>query len=443
MLNLIFKTFDLMKHRARPLPRCLVQTYVKGILKKQTALLDSAGKFGTPQYFFDEPALSQRLEQFKATVSRYFDSSRIYYAVKSNPYHGILRKVLDNGMGLDVSSGAELSLALSLHAGEIIFSGPGKTFEELSLAVDHHDRVMLLVDSFGELRRLSLVIRQKELSRNAVRIGVRVRSAGQGIWNRFGIPVNDLKAFLEKASALGHIQVYGLQFHTSWNLNPEAQIRMLDEINRYVKTRLPAGLTSSLRFLDIGGGYWPEQGEWLNSRNTVCGQLTQVLDPGYRFDTRHYYRQATPLDSFMKHLSDHLNRLGPPMSAMEIRMEPGRWIATPAMHILLRVVDKKDYRNVVTDGGTGMLGWERPMSEYIPVINLTRPYLNEIPLHISGSLCTPLDMWGWSIFGKSAEPGDILVVPDQGAYTYTLRQAFIKPLSKVIRYDGKTTEETG
>jgi diaminopimelate decarboxylase len=122
-------------------------------------------------------------------------------------------------------------------------------------------------------------------------------------------------------------------------------------------------------------------------------------------------------------------------------MEPGRWISTPAMHILLKVVDMKDHRTAVTDGGINILGWERPLTEFIPVINLSRPSLRELPVRIFGSLCAPYDIWGRSVYGNGIEPGDILVIPDQGAYTYSLRQSFIKPVARVVRYDGISLEE--
>ena len=67
--------------------------------------------------------------------------------------------------------------------------------------------------------------------------------------------------------------------------------------------------------------------------------------------------------------------------------------------------------------------------------------LKERALRIFGSLCTPHDVWGTSIFGNGTYPGDVLVIPDQGAYTYSLRQSFIKPRSRVIRYDGKSLEK--
>ena len=55
---------------------------------------------------------------------------------------------------------------------------------------------------------------------------------------------------------------------------------------------------------------------------------------------------------------------------------------------------------------------------------------------MTGSLCTPHDIWGWSVFGDGIEPGDILLLPSQGAYTWSLRQQFIKPVAKVVQIEG-------
>ena len=111
-----------------------------------------------------------------------------------------------------------------------------------------------------------------------------------------------------------------------------------------------------------------------------------------------------------------------------ICMEPGRWLCHDAMHILLTVADRKSPDVIITDGGTNAVGWERFESDYFPVINLTRPGLDEHDCLVSGSLCTPHDLWGYSYFGDDIREGDLLLVPNQGAYTYSLRQQFIKPL---------------
>ncbi|HNX26337.1 MAG TPA: decarboxylase, partial [Phycisphaerae bacterium] len=51
---------------------------------------------------------------------------------------------------------------------------------------------------------------------------------------------------------------------------------------------------------------------------------------------------------------------------------------------------------------------------------------------LAGSLCTPHDIWGREFWGKSIAKGDILLIPEQGAYTYSLKQEFIKPLPACV-----------
>jgi diaminopimelate decarboxylase len=410
-------------------------------LKKREAFLESASLFGTPQYFFDEPSLTQRITQFNATFSSCLARYRLFYAMKSNSFSGICRRAVAEGMGLDVSSGFELSVALAADCREIIFSGPGKTDEELSLAIQNRQRVTLLMDSFGELKRLSEILKREKDLKDTLKVGIRVQNNHPGTWDKFGIPLKDLLALMKKAISVEGAELCGIQFHTSWNLDPFHQVSMINEIGSHLNQNIPEAFQKSLKFLDIGGGFWPEQGEWLNPQNTIKGKLLQLLKPEAQFTPRHYYRKASLLETFAREIGRALSRHGHPLCDLEIWMEPGRWISNSSMHILLGVVDKKDSRTVITDGGSNLLGWERPLSEFIPVLNLTRPTLKEHSLRIFGSLCTPHDVWGTSIFGNGICPGDVLVIPDQGAYAYSLRQSFIKPRSRVIRYDGESLEK--
>ena len=429
------------RNREGLLPHSLLEGYVRACHERREILLQSASRFGTPQYFFDEPALSRQIARFQSAFSPCLPVYRLFYAMKSNPFRGICKRVLAEGLGLDASSGHELQTALALGCTRTLFSGPGKTDEELRLAVRNRERVTLLMDSPGELRRLCGILKQEGISGKPLRAGIRVQGKHHGIWNKFGIPLNDLKSLFHEASGMGGIDLCGIQFHASWNLGPEAQIRMIEEIGGALHGQLPEDRLSALKFIDIGGGFWPEQGEWLNAQNTFSGRLIQCLDPDYAVPLKHYYRPAKSLHYFAKEISDALRRQGPPLSGLEVWMEPGRWLSTPAMHILVKVMDKKSPLTAITDGGIHLLGWERPMTEFIPVINLTRPGIGEFPLNTFGSLCTPHDIWGSSVFGAGLEPGDILMIPDQGAYTYTLRQSFIKPKGRVVGYDGRGLEE--
>ena len=101
------------------------------------------------------------------------------------------------------------------------------------------------------------------------------------------------------------------------------------------------------------------------------------------------------------------------------------------MHLLMSVVDKKSDDLVITDAGTNAVGWERFETDYFPVLNLSRPLLSEKPCQVLGSLCTPNDIWGYNYWGEDIRIGDVLMIPNQGAYTYSLRQYFIKAPPKV------------
>ena len=431
---------NLLKNREEALPPSLLQAYVQSMLGKRDFLLESATRFGTPQYVFDEPALAKSLSRFHDVFSKHLDRFHVFYAVKSNSYPGLCKYVTDRGHGLDVSSGQELSMALSLGCRRILFSGPGKTDPELTLAIRNRDRVILLTDSAGELERVSRLVQDLDMGNVPLKLGFRLTGRHHGSWGKFGVPPEQLGALFSKALSVNSLDPQGIQFHTSWNMGPEAQVKMIETVGECIRG-LPEGTRSRLKFFDIGGGYWPERGEWLNPENTWRGRLVQVLDPEFRFKPRHHYCPAKSLDEFAREISRAIQSQGKPLADLEIFMEPGRWLSTPAMHVLVKVIDKKEATVVIVDGGINLLGWERPLSEFIPLLNLTRPSQQEFPLRVFGPLCTPLDIWGTTLFGEGIEKGDVLLIPDQGSYTYSLRQSFIKPIARIVRFDGASLSE--
>jgi diaminopimelate decarboxylase len=194
---------------------------------------------------------------------------------------------------------------------------------------------------------------------------------------------------------------------------------------------MPLSLRDQLKFVDIGGGYWPSQGEWLQASGTPEGRLREVLGCQAGPVELHHCLPATPIEEFADQLAAEIHKHLFTVVPLRICLEPGRWICNDAVHLLISVVDKKAADLVITDAGTNTIGWERFETDYFPILNLTRPSLEEKHCHILGSLCTPHDVWGYMYFGNDIEPGDILMIPTQGAYTYSLRQTFIKPLPAV------------
>lgn len=422
------KLEKMLKDATPLLPTEVLRSFVAHYLDQRDRYLQILREHPAPLYLLESSVLKARALKFKGTFQEVLPAVACYYAVKSNNHPDVARILLETGFGLDVSSGLELETALHLDARDIVFSGPGKTEAELKLAVANADRVVILMDSFAELSRLENLA--AGLNRR-VRCGVRLSANPKGLWRKFGIVPEALADFWEKAHRCRQVQLCGLQFHSSWNLTPEAQIEFIRILGK-ILAGLPAVFRSQLEFIDIGGGYWPPQGEWLQPSATPEGRLREVLgEPPAPFETHHRLPAAT-LEEFAARLGaaihEHLFSVVP----CRICLEPGRWICNDAVHLLISVVDKKAPDLVITDAGTNAVGWERFETDYFPILNLTRPSLVEKPCHVLGSLCTPHDVWGYMYFGADIQPGDILMIPTQGAYTYSLRQNFIKPLPKVL-----------
>ncbi len=418
------------RHETPRMDPAQLKSFVERFIGQKERFLNCVASQGSPLYVFDEPALVKRVGEFKHAFEAAFEETRFFYAMKSNSHPFMLKTVIGQGCGIDVSSGEELKKALEQSPQAVIFSGPGKMEEELALACQNSEKVTVLIDSFGELKRLSAVAAHQGVN---IRAGVRLTVDEKGLWRKFGIPLKRLASFFEEAGRCSNIELCGLQFHTSWNMDAVQQTSFLKRLGETL-----AGFDKSdlkqIQFLDIGGGYWPSEGEWLQTAATQEGKISECVNPahGVADGLDHRCIVAVPIEAFAQELAQAMKTHIFPHVRPVIFCEPGRWISHVAMHILLRVVDKKDDRLVITDGGTQAVGWERFEHDYFPVINLSRPALKERECLVCGSLCTPHDLWGYSYFGQGIETGDVLLVPTQGAYTYSLRQEFIKPLPKEI-----------
>lgn len=407
---------------AVPLRPEILSRFVAGFLQRRETYLRAA-EGGTPLYLIEPDLLRDRAEKFTQAFGAVLPEPRVFYAVKSNNHPAVAKTLVEAGLGLDVSSGRELELALQSGAGEIVFSGPGKTGEELALAAARRDRVTVLLDSFGELERLD----RSAAGTGPVRAGVRLTSDERALWAKFGIPFSDLPAFWKTAAGRKNVRLCGCHFHTSWNLNPDNHVLCLKRLGRALDS-LEGRFRREIEFVDIGGGFWPEEGEWFHRPDG--GQVNP--DNRERDPLLHYHKPSRPIVEFAAAIGRVFQEEILPRAAARLCLEPGRWICHPSLQIILRVEDKKSADLVITDGGTNAVGWERYESEYFPVINLTRPSLTEFPCRILGSLCTPHDVWGYSCHGEDIRPGDLLLIPSQGAYTYSLRQEFIKPLPRTV-----------
>lgn len=405
--------------------------FVTAYLNRKHIYQTAFQRNGSPLWILESSILKENARQFKRTFKQFFPKSSFYFAMKSNNHPVVSKILLDSGFGLDVSSGEELKTALDLKATDIVFSGPGKTNDELTLAIQNRDQTVILLDSFGELERLKTLLTRSE-NPHPVRVGIRLTTNPNGLWRKFGIVPEMLPTFWTQIKDLPNIHFKGLQFHSSWNLNPDRQVEFITLLGSILKT-MPENFNKQIEFIDIGGGYWPGEGEWLQYAGTPEGVLNTAMGNKPENEHIHYRIPGTPLEKFARILSETIRSHIFPYTDCRICFEPGRWVCHSAMHIMFTVVDKKGPDLVITDAGTNAIGWERFETDYFPVINLTRSGVTEKICHVLGSLCTPHDVWGYSYFGNDIQVGDLLMIPCQGAYTYSLRQNFIKPLPGFVK----------
>ncbi len=397
---------------------------VRAIHRKRDRFLTIAHEHDTPCFVLDDEALEHALTSFTKEFSRAIPDISAYFAVKVNDHPHVLRTIVKHGYGLDVSSERELRLALNAKAKRIIYTGPAKTHQGLTLACKHASRVIIHMDSFRELELLAEVAATHHRTINT---GIRITSAKK--WNKFGIPLNELRRFYDIARAHKHINLCGIQVHQSWNTDAQPYVETMHSVAEYLQANFSQEELAGILFYDFGGGFVPDatEGEypWYPPQGKVVQAIYEYFDTPAPFPYKHHTFRSTSLHDYAQGIAlgidTHLRPLLPNATYLT---EPGRIIADSAMHVLLRIADRKDGL-VIVDGGMNMIGYERFEDEYFPIINITHPSTKEIDTMIYGSLCMMQDRWGYSCFASRLEIGDLIVVPNQGALTYSLAQDFI------------------
>lgn len=237
---------------------CRDGAHVEGV-----TLQEIAARFGTPCYVYSRAALVAAYAAYHSTLLTHGlgERSLVCYAVKANANLAILNLFAHLGAGFDIVSGGELArvLAAGGKAAKVVFSGVGKTREEMraALAAGIH---CFNVESAGELDQLNAVA--GELGTRAP-ISLRVNPdvdpkthpyISTGLKTaKFGIPIDAAFELYRYAASLPHLQVKGIDCHIgSQLLDPAPAAEAVDKVLALVDRLAAAGLP--LAHIDIGGG---------------------------------------------------------------------------------------------------------------------------------------------------------------------------------------------
>ncbi|WP_334189495.1 diaminopimelate decarboxylase [Noviherbaspirillum sp.] len=240
-------------------------TYKDGALfAENVALRDIAQQFGTPAYVYSKAAFT---DNFSAYANACAENRRgdagalVCYSVKSNSNLAVLNLLSRLGSGFDIVSGGELQRVIAAGGDprKVIFSGVGKSAEEMRLALAH-DILCFNVESVGELHRLNDVAgdvgKQAPVS---LRVNPNVDAKthpyiSTGLKeNKFGIDFDEAMAAYQLAASLPHLKVVGIDCHIGSQLLDDAPLlEALDKVIELIDRLAAEGI--HLHHLDIGGG---------------------------------------------------------------------------------------------------------------------------------------------------------------------------------------------
>ncbi|HRD33972.1 MAG TPA: pyridoxal-dependent decarboxylase, exosortase A system-associated [Rhodocyclaceae bacterium] len=354
----------------------------------------------TPFYVYERGLLDRRVGELRTALP---PEIKLHYAMKANPMPALVCHMARLVDGIDVASAGELQVALDAGANpqEISFAGPGKTDVELRQAVAAG--ILINVESFREVPVLARAAAELSLpARVAVRVNpdFELKSSGMkmgGGPKQFGVDAEEVPQLLIEISRAG-LAFEGFHlFAGSQNLRPEAIVEAQQK-SFALALRLAEHAPSPVKFLNLGGGfgipYFP--GESRLDLTEIGINLANIVA-----EARHKLPQA------------------------DIVIELGRYFVGEAGLYVCRVIDKKVSRGhtyLVTDGGlhhhlsaSGNFG--QVIRKNYPVAIANRMDATNLePASVVGPLCTPLDLLGDKMNLPAAQPGDLVVVYQSGAY---------------------------
>ena len=215
-----------------------------------------AKKFGTPAYCYSYSKLEENINNFKENFKSF--SPLICFSVKSNTNLNIIKEIKKFGLGADVVSKGELMLALKagVNPSKIVFSGVGKTSEEISFAIEK--KILLInAESKSEIKEINKIAKRKK---KIVQVGIRLNpntdaktlkqiSTGKSE-NKFGVNSKKFYELIKYCENSKNINLQCLSVHIgSQILDHKPYERMLKAVSNIInKTKY------KFKFVDLGGG---------------------------------------------------------------------------------------------------------------------------------------------------------------------------------------------
>jgi diaminopimelate decarboxylase len=354
-----------------------------------------ASKYGTPAYVYSRRTIERHWHAFNDALGDH--PHLICYAVKANSNLAVLNLMARMGSGFDIVSGGELMrvMAAGGDAGKIVFSGVGKRSQEIRMALQAGIRCFNC-ESTEELERINTVAGEEGVKAPvSIRVNPDVDAQthpyiSTGLKeNKFGIDIQEALTVYQRAAAMEHIEVNGIDCHIGSQLTQlDPFLDALDRVLNLASQLKEQGI--NIRHLDLGGGL------------------------GVR------YRDEVPPEP-----SDYARAILEKLrdTDFEILMEPGRAIVANAGILLmtvehLKLTEHKNFAIVDAAMNDNMRpslysAWQDIIPAEERKACSTRAY------DIVGPVCETGDFLGKDRI-ISIEPGDVLAMRSSGAYGFSM-----------------------
>jgi diaminopimelate decarboxylase len=383
-------------------------------------VIELANRFGTPLYIFDEVTLRDKCHQFKNEFGKRYEDITVTYAGKAFLNRALLSIIKDEGLGLDVVSGGELAIAESVRfpMEMVYFHGNNKTAEEIKQAMRQHVG-RIVVDNYDELKMLAEIADETgHISDILLRITPGIdphthQHITTGKFDsKFGFALFDAADAVAQAMTMPSLSLVGFHFHIGsliFETQPyQEAIELLIDFAADMAKRY--GL--ELEELNIGGGF----------------ALQYEVDS----PAPHISEYAkTIVTSLVEKCEER--EIEPP----SLTIEPGRSLIGQSGVALYRVGAIKDItgirRYISVDGG--MADNMRPAlygAKYEAVVANKMSEKEQQKVTIAGKYCESGDILAANVDLPKIESGDLIAIPDCGAYCLPLASNYNASLKPAI-----------
>jgi diaminopimelate decarboxylase len=353
-----------------------------------------------PVYVYDIDGLDQRISEFKNVVP---PNTEIHYALKANCNKHVLQSIKSQGVGLDVVSGGELKQGLEagFKASDIVFSGVGKTVNEIELAINEGVK-QINVESVQELERICFLSRKLNKPINvAFRMNPDVDAKTHPYIttgfreNKFGMDFLEISNLVEILKNNKNVHLSGLTMHIGSQLR---DIKPLEDATKRLLSLWDELISQGhkLETLDLGGG----------------------LGIDYKDSTESDLANIQLYGEMLKSLLKDFNG--------RIILEPGRILVARfgALITKIQYIKENRFKNfAIVD--TGMHHLMRPClyqayHRIIPLKFDSSHASDEKLYDIVGPICESSDVLGKDRLMGHLRQDDYLAVCDVGAYGHVM-----------------------